>query len=386
MANSPLGYPLAPFYDVFMTRPFSSPSSLRTLKDRLATGLITAAGIGVLLAILAIGVFLVWETLPLLTRFETLSLAQLSPLAWGTLKAAIAALVFAVPLALGAAIYSALFMTDRLRARLKPSLELMEAVPGVAIGFVAGLVLAPWVERHLASTLALLLWLPLAVILAGVLWHRAPSALRRQLSLDWAGLWLLPWMAAMTALALWAAPLIEQQWLGSDLASFLDQRFGIDYTTRNTLIVGLAMGFAIIPSVYSLAEDALYDIPGPLMEGAQALGASRWQALWKVALPMAGPGIFSAVMIGAGRAVGETMIVLMASSNAALISLSPFEGLRSFSAAIAIELPESTPGGQIYHLLILAALLLFIFTFLVNTLAEVVRLRLRRRYQRLGGA
>ncbi|WNL39024.1 ABC transporter permease subunit [Halomonas sp. PAMB 3264] len=369
-----------------MTPPSPAPSSLRTLKDRIATGLITAAGIGVLLAILAIGVFLVWETLPLLTRFESLSLETLSPLAWGTLKAAIAALVLAVPVALGAAIFSALFMTDRLRARIKPSLELMEAVPGVVIGFVAGLVLAPWVERHLASTLALLLWLPLSAGLAGILWHLAPKALRRTLSLESAGLWLLPWIAAMAALALWAAPLLEQQWLGSDLATFLDRRFGIDYTTRNTLIVGLAMGFAIIPSVYSLAEDALYDIPRPLMEGAQALGASRWQALWKVALPMAGPGIFSAVMIGAGRAVGETMIVLMASSNAALMSASLFEGLRSFSAAIAIELPEAPPDGQTYHLLIFAALVLFLFTFLVNTLAEVVRQRLRRRYQRLGGA
>tara|TARA_Y100001968_G_C19315316_1_gene696352 strand:- start:878 stop:1156 length:279 start_codon:yes stop_codon:yes gene_type:complete len=90
-------------------------------------------------------------------------------------------------------------------------------------------------------------------------------------------------------------------------------------------------------------------------------------------------------MIGAGRAVGETMIVLMASGNTALFSASPFEGLRSLSASIAIELPEASPGGLTYHLLIFAALSLFIFTFLVNTLAEVVRQRLRRRYQRLGG-
>ncbi|WP_447554665.1 ABC transporter permease subunit [Vreelandella sp. EE22] len=369
-----------------MTRPtlFVRPP-LRQLQDRLATGLITAAGIGVLLAILAIGVFLFWETLPLLTRFEVLPLERLTPLAWGTLKAALAALLLAIPLALGGAIFSALFMSERLRARIKPTLELMEAVPGVVVGFVAGLVLAPWVERHLASTLTLLVWLPLSALLAGVLWHLMPKALRRWLPLGWAGLWLLPWMAAMTALALWFAPLIEQQWLGGDLARLLDQRFNINYTTRNTLIVGLAMGFAIIPSVYSLAEDALHDIPQTVMEGAQALGASRWQALWKVALPMAGPGIFSAVMIGAGRAVGETMIVLMASSNAALLSVSPLEGLRSFSAAIAIELPEAPPDGLTYHLLILAALALFLFTFLVNTLAEVVRQRLRRRYHRLGG-
>jgi len=104
-----------------------------------------------------------------------------------------------------------------------------------------------------------------------------------------------------------------------------------------------------------------------------------------VALAAAGPGLFSAVMIGAGRAVGETMIVLMASSNTALLSASPFEGMRTMAAAIAIELPEAAAGGITYRMLVLAALVLFLFTFFVNTLAEVVRQRLRRRYQRMGG-
>ena len=358
---------------------------LRQLQDRIATGLITAGGIGVLLAILAIGVFLIWETLPLLALGDTFALSKLSPLAWGTLKAALAAMLFATPIALGAAIYSALFMSARLRSRLKPALELMEAVPGVVVGFIAGLVLAPWVERHLASALLLIVWLPLSAVLAGVLWHLAATRLRQRLPHSWAGLWLIPWLAFMVVVALWLAPWLEHHLLGGDLRRLLDQRYGMDYATRNALIVGIAMGFAVIPSIYALAEDALADIPTTLMEGAQALGASRWQALRKVALPTAGPGIFSAVMIGAGRAVGETMIVLMASGNTALFSASPFEGLRSLSAAIAIELPEATPGGLTYHLLILAALALFIFTFLVNTLAEVVRQRLRRRYHRLGG-
>ncbi|MBL1270432.1 MAG: ABC transporter permease subunit [Halomonas sp.] len=363
----------------------SSRRPLRLLQDRMATGLITAGGIGVLLAILAIGVFLVWETLPLLAIGDTLALAKLSPLAWGTLKAALAALLFAIPVALGAAIYSALFMSARLRSRIKPTLEMMEAIPGVVVGFIAGLILAPWVERHLASALMLIVWLPLSAALAGLLWHWAKSRLRRRLPLSWAGLWLVPWLAVMVAIALWFAPWMEQQWLGGDLRQLLDQRYGMDYATRNALIVGIAMGFAVIPSVYSLAEDALADVPSTLIEGAQALGASRWQALWKVALVAAGPGIFSAIMIGAGRAVGETMIVLMASGNTALFSASPFEGMRSMAAAIAIELPEASPGGQTYHLLILAALVLFIFTFLVNTLAEVVRQRLRRRFRQMGG-
>jgi phosphate transport system permease protein len=363
----------------------SSRQPLRQLQDRVATGLITAGGVGVLLAILAIGIFLVWETLPLIAIGDTLALAKLSPLAWGTLKAALAALLFAIPVALGAAIYSALFMSARLRTRVKPTLEMMEAIPGVVVGFIAGLILAPWVERHLASALVLIIWLPLSAGLAGVLWQLAKTRLRRRLPLSWAGLWLVPWLALMVVLALWLAPWMEQQWLGGDLRQLLDQRFGMDYATRNALIVGIAMGFAVIPSIYSLAEDALADVPSSLIEGAQALGASRWQALWKVALTTAGPGIFSAVMIGAGRAVGETMIVLMASGNTALFSASPFEGMRSMAAAIAIELPEATPGGLTYRLLILAALALFIFTFLVNTLAEVVRQRLRRRYRKIGG-
>lgn len=162
-------------------------------------------------------------------------------------------------------------------------------------------------------------------------------------------------------------------------------RLGLDVAVRNALIVGAAMGFAVMPSVYALAEDALSGVPSSLAEGAQALGATRWQTLWRVVLPAASPGIFSAVMIGAGRAVGETMIVLMASGNAALMTLNPLDGLRSLAATIAIELPEAGPGGVHYQLLLLAALALFLFTFLVNTLAELVRTRLRRRYRRLGG-
>lgn len=363
----------------------SSRQPLRLLQDRVATGLITAGGVAVLLAILAIGIFLVWETLPLLAMQDTSALAKLSPLAWGTLKAALAALLFAIPVALGAAIYSALFMSARLRSRIKPALEMMEAIPGVVVGFIAGLILAPWIERHLASALVLMIWLPLSAGLTGLLWQLAKTRLHRRLPLSWAGLWLVPWLTLMTTLALWLAPWMEQQWLGGDLRQLLDQRYGMDYATRNALIVGIAMGFAVIPSIYSLAEDALADVPSALIEGAQALGASRWQALWKVALAAAGPGIFSAVMIGAGRAVGETMIVLMASGNTALFSASPFEGMRSMAAAIAIELPEAAPGGITYRLLILAALALFIFTFLVNTLAEVVRQRLHRRYRQMGG-
>lgn len=308
----------------------------------------------------------------------------LAPLAWGTLKAAAWALVFAVPLALGAAIHSAVYMSSRLRARIKPAIELMEALPGVVIGFIAGLVLAPYVERHLAGALALAVVLPVGMLLGGALWSRLPHVVRARLPLGWAGLWLVPWLALLAWLAMTLSPLVEATFFGGDLRAWLETRLGLDYAQRNAMIVGLAMGFAVIPTIYALAEDALAGVPRSLGEGAQALGATRWQALWRVLLPAASPGIFSAVMIGAGRAVGETMIVLMATGNTALMSWSPFEGLRSAAATIAIELPEAAVGSTHYRLLFLAALLLFAFTFCVNTLAELVRQRLRRRYRHLG--
>ncbi|WP_163557921.1 ABC transporter permease subunit [Halomonas sp. NO4] len=360
----------------------------RHRRDRLASALITAGGLGVILAVLAIGVFLAVEAIPVLFD-DGVSLARveatLTPLAWGTLKAAFWALLFALPLALGAAMHSALFMSPRLRARLKPTLELMEALPGVVIGFVAGLVLAPWVERHLAGAAALLLALPAGALLAGGLWRWLPAGLRRRLPLAWAGLWLLPWLVALGWGAMALAPWLEGLLFGGDLRAWLAAELGLHYAARNALIVGLAMGFAVLPSVYALAEEALAGVPASLAEGAQALGATRWQALWRVVLPAAAPGVFAAVMIGAGRAVGETMIVLLASGNSALMSLSPLEGMRAMAASIAIELPEATPGSPDYRLLLLAALALFAFTFLVNTLAELVRTRLYRRYRRLGG-
>ncbi|SHM23011.1 ABC transporter permease subunit [Vreelandella subglaciescola] len=363
-------------------RKLQGTQPLRQFRDRLATTVIVVGAVAVLAAILAIGVFLVWQSLPVLFIPLETTVAKLSVLAWGTLKAALATLLFAIPVALCAAVYTALYLPARWRLRIKPALEMMEAVPGVVVGFIAGVILAPWVGQHLASALALLVWPPASALLAGLLWQ-ALAPQRLPFSQAW--LWLIPWLLAMGWLALWAAPLIEHQLLGADLRHVLETRLGVDYATRNALIVGMAMGFAVVPGIYALADDALAEVPASLMEGAQALGADRWQTLWRVALPAAGPGIFSAVLIGAGRAVGETMIVLMASSNAALISANPLEGMRTIAAAVAIELPEAAPMSATYHLLIFAALVLFLFTFLVNTLAEVVRLRLRTRLQRLGG-
>ena len=155
---------------------------------------------------------------------------------------------------------------------------------------------------------------------------------------------------------------------------------GIDYQDQNALIVGLIMGFAVIPTIFSIAEDALFAVPRHLTNGSLALGATPWQTLTRVVLLTASPGIFSALMIGLGRAVGETMIVLMATGNTPIMDLSLFNGMRTLSANVAVEMGEAEVGSTHFRVLFLSALVLFVLTFIVNTAAEVVRARLRKKY------
>jgi phosphate transport system permease protein len=158
----------------------------------------------------------------------------------------------------------------------------------------------------------------------------------------------------------------------------------MNYDQRNSLVVGYAMGFAVVPVVYAIAEDALSSVPRSLVAGSLALGASPWQTALRVTLPAASPGIFSAIMIGFGRAAGETMIVLMATGNTPIMDFSLFNGFRALSANLATELPEADEGQTLYRVLFLSALLLFGLTFLVNTVAEAVRIRLRNKYRMMG--
>jgi phosphate transport system permease protein len=151
------------------------------------------------------------------------------------------------------------------------------------------------------------------------------------------------------------------------------------YVQRNTLVVGFAMGFAVIPIIYTIAEDAMSAVPSHLRAASLACGATPWQTSIGVVVPTAMSGIFAAVMIGMGRAVGETMIVVMAAGNTPILDWNVFNGLRALSANIAVELPEAVKDGSLYRMLFLAALTLFAMTFVVNTLAEVVRLRFRKR-------
>ena len=164
---------------------------------------------------------------------------------------------------------------------------------------------------------------------------------------------------------------------------WLTNELGIPFDQRNALVVGLAMGFAVIPNIYSIAEDAVFSVPKSLTFGSLALGATPWQTLTRVVILTASPGIFSALMIGMGRAVGETMIVLMATGNTPIMDINIFEGMRTLAANVAVEMPESEVGGTHYRVLFLAALVLLLFTFVMNTLAELIRQRLRTRYSSL---
>ena len=308
---------------------------------------------------------------------------SLTPISFGTIKAAFYAMLFAVPLAIMGAIYTAYFMTPKMRSTVKPSIEIMEALPTVILGFLAGLWLAPFVEEYLAGIFTLLLLLPLSILICSYFWYLLPRELRGRVPEGWQSLMLVLPIILTAWLSFALSSPIEHLFFDGSLRSWMDRELGIGYDQRNSLVVGLAMGFAVIPTIFSITEDAIFSVPKHLTTGSLALGATQWQTLMRVVLLTASPGIFSAVMIGLGRAVGETMIVLMATGNTPLMDMSIFQGMRTLSANIAVEMPESEVASTHYRILFLAALVLFMFTFFFNTIAEVVRQRLRRKYSSL---
>lgn len=322
----------------------------------------------------------VWQTTSGNDQFE--AKFSLVPIAFGTLKAAAFAMLFAVPIAVFGAIYTAYFMTARMRRVVKPSIELMEALPTVIIGFLAGLWFAPIVERHLASVIALMLFLPISTIVVGAIWHKLPKAWVGRFPNGWHAVILMPVIALLAVGILSQSGNIEQWFFAGDVRVFLAEQ-GIDFDQRNALVVGFAMGFAVIPTIFTIAEDAIFSVPKHLSDGSLALGATPWQTLIHVVLLTASPGIFSAIMMGLGRAVGETMIVLMATGNTPIMDWNILEGMRTLSATIAVEMPESEVGSSHYRILFLAALILLVFTFAVNSVAEWVRQRLREKYRAL---
>ncbi|MBI5251943.1 MAG: ABC transporter permease [Desulfomonile tiedjei] len=387
---------------------------------------------------------------------------SLVPLIFGTLKATMYSLMFAIPIALLGAIYTSEFLPARVRGKIKPVMEVMASIPSVVLGFVAGLVLAPVVENWISAVLLVFLALPLLLVFSAYLWQLMPASTAVRLEglpkfvlmfvlvgfgfyLTYLGgpsfekfffngnfqSWLngegspaaflflmtVPLAAAAVSWSFsrfwgyrayqyirkmempYSALLDLFRWLCiagvTALLSYViavslagvgfDPRGSIvgTYVQRNTLVVGFAMGFAVIPLIYTLAEDALNSVPDHLRAASLGCGATPWQtAIW-IILPTALSGVFSAVMIGMGRAVGETMIVVMSAGNTPLLDLNIFNGLRALSANIAVELPEAPKDGTLYRVLFLTGLVLFGMTFVINTVAELVRLRFRKRAMQL---
>jgi phosphate transport system permease protein len=321
----------------------------------------------------------VWQSTGSTDDFE--SKFSLVPLVFGTLKATFYALLFAVPVAVLGALYTSQFVHPALKARIKPTVEIMAGLPSVVVGFIAGLWLASRIERHLVPFLLALVLVPLAGTAGFVLWERLPAGLRRRARPGMEIGLVLPLLVAGAGIAVVIAPGIERLAFGGDFRAWLASAMGLVYDQRNSIVVGLAMGFAVIPIIFTISEDAFSSVPQHLTAASLALGASRWQTAVRVVLPTASPGIFSAVMVGFGRAVGETMIVLMATGNTPVLDWSPFNGMRTLSANIAVEVPEAPYGGTLYRVLFLSACVLFAMTFAVNTVAELVRQRLRDKYK-----
>ncbi|MCI0339651.1 MAG: phosphate ABC transporter permease subunit PstC [Planctomycetales bacterium] len=306
---------------------FLRPRSV--LLERIVEWTIRSSAFVVIAALVLIFVFVGKEALPILTSsavheevdlvrmvaplesggfswqpVSTVPKYSLLPLFLGTLKVTLVALLFAIPVALGAAIFTSEFAPQGIREVLKPVVELLAGIPSVVVGFFALMVLATWLQDAFGLLLRL-----------------------------------------------------------------------------NAITAGLGLAVAVIPIVYTVAEDALTAVPQVFRDGSFALGANRWQTAWRVVLPAAMPGVFAACVLGAGRAFGETMIVLMSSGNAPTVSLDPTESFRSFSATIAAELGEAVHGGPHYHVLFFLGAFLFVVTFGLNLAGHWYVGRLRDKMQ-----
>jgi phosphate transport system permease protein len=225
------------------------------------------------------------------------------PLIVGSLKTALIGLLFAVPLAVGAAIYISQLARPRVREIVKPTIELLSGIPSVVVGFFALIF----------------------------------------------------------------------------MATVLQTVFG--YEVRlNAFVAGIALSFAVIPIIFSIAEDALTSVPRSYTQAALALGASRWHTAWQIVLPAALPGVFASVVLGFGRAIGETMIVYMVCS-ASVMSWSIFDSARSITTTIAAEMGEVVNGGDHYRILFMLGALLFAATFASNMFAEMIMHRLKHKLE-----
>ncbi len=323
----------------------------------------------------------VWQSTGGSDSFE--SKMSLIPLIFGTLKATFYAMLFALPVAVLSAIYTSQFMSQRYRKKLKPLIELMASIPSVVIGFLLALWLAPFLEEYLLAFFVFLLLVPLVMTLMFFALAKVPKETTlRKWTHGREFYFTVPIMVAAAWLAYSIGPKVELALFGGYFAQWLHEHLGMTYDQRNSIVVAIGLGFAVIPIIFSISDDSLSSVPANLSASSFAMGASRWQTVWRVVLPSASPGIFAASMIGFGRAVGETMIVLMATGNTPILDWNFFNGMRTLSANIAVEIPEAPVNGTLYRTLFLCAVILFLFTFSINTIAEIVRARLRKKYGR----
>ena len=313
------------------------------------------------------------------------------PLLFGTIKGTVYAMIFAVPIALLAALYTSQFLEPNLRKVVKPAMEIMASLPSVVLGFLAALFIAPLVERQVPSLLLVVAGVPVVAAMFGWFWSGLPIGIRNRVAPGREWLAFLPILLVAVWLLWGMGPWLERlAFVATDPTSgerVADFRYwwpavvGASFDQRNSMVVGFMMGFAVIPIIFTIAEDALSNVPMALRTASIACGASRWQTAVMVVLPTASAGIFSALMVGLGRAVGETMIVVMATGNTPIMEWNIFSGMRTLSANIAVELPEAPHGGTLYRTLFFGALLLFLLTFAINTMAEVLRQHLREKYK-----
>lgn len=312
---------------------------------------------------------------------------SLIPLIFGSLKGTAYALLFSIPIALLAAVFSAAFLSPSVKQVVKPTMEIMSSLPSVVLGFIAGLWLAPILQDRVPSVILMVAFIPVSAMALGYFWARLPLAFRNRFAGGAEWMIVIPFMTLAGMIGWWLGPALEsvafvyvEPGSGRRIADFSlwwPQFTGTSYQQRNSLVLGFIMGFAVIPVIFTIAEDALSNVPRNLTAAASALGATRWQVVTGVMLPIASSGIFSALMIGFGRAVGETMIMVMATGNTPIMEWNIFNGMRTLAANIAVELPEAPVGSTHYRTLFLGAIVLFAMTFVLNTVAEVLRQRLR---------
>ena len=305
---------------------------------------------------------------------------SLIPLLLGTLKAALVGLVLAVPVALGAAIFVGYYLSSRRREQVKPFIEVIASFPTVVIAGLAALWLAPRLIESLPEIVGGALALPILGVVALLMAKHLPTSVTRRGEVKVLPLHFLPGLVIVILVGAALGHWVEQWLFEGSLVTWLPEQ-GIAVQQLNSLLVGFILGFAILPTVFSLAEEAIYEVPRVGAAGSIALGATPWRSFQDVVLPIAAPGIISAVMLGFGRGIGETMIFLLLSGNAPGTDGSLFSGIRSLSATLAIELPEAAVGGTHFRTLFLGALILFALTFVINTLGHLIRNRILTKHR-----